>query len=109
MYSPDKGRPVVNFPEMIFRADFIQYLYNFSDRQLAKAVNENIVYTWLIGYDIYDKTFHWTSPGKFRIALGEDRHKEIFDRIINQLIDKGRVPGMFDSLGVKVPCTTWWR
>ena len=19
------------------------------------------------------------------------------------------VPGMFDSLGVRVPCTTWWR
>jgi len=91
MYCPDKGRPVVNFPEMMFRADLIQYLYKFSDRQLARAINENIVYTWFIGYDIYDKTFHWTSPGKFRIALGEDRHKEIFDRILEQLIDKGLI------------------
>ncbi len=91
MYSPDKGRPVVNFPEMMFRADLIRYLYKLSDRQLAKAVNENIVYTWFIGYDIYDNTFHWTSPGKFRIAIGEEKHKEIFDRIIDQLIDKGLI------------------
>ena len=91
MYCPDKGRPVVNFPEMMFRADLIQYLYKLSDRQLANAVNENIVYTWFIGYDIYDNTFHWTSPGKFRIAIGEDKHKEIFDRIIDQLIDKGLI------------------
>jgi len=91
MYSPDKGRPVVNFPEMMFRADLIQYLYKLSDRQLANAVNENIVYTWFIGYDIYDNTFHWTSPGKFRIVIGEDKHKEIFDRIIDQLIDKGLI------------------
>lgn len=91
MYCPDKGRPVVNFPEMMFRADLIQYLYKLSDRQLANAVNENIVYTWFIGYDIYDNTFHWTSPGKFRIVIGEDKHKEIFDRIIDQLIDKGLI------------------
>ena len=91
MYCPDKGRPVVNFPEMMFRADLIQYLYKLSDRQLAKAVNENIIYTWFIGYDIYDNTFHWTSPGKFRIVIGEDKHKEIFDRIIDQLIDKGLI------------------
>ena len=91
MYSPNKGRPVENYPEMMFRAQLIQRLYNLSERQLAKAVNENIVYTWFIGYDIYDNTFHWTSPGKFRIAIGEERHKEIFDRILDQLIDKGLI------------------
>ena len=91
MYSPDKGRPVENYPEMMVRAQLIQRLYNLTERQLANAVNENIVYTWFIGYDIYDNTFHWTSPGKFRIAIGKDRHKEIFDRIIDQLIDKGLI------------------
>jgi len=91
IYSPDKGRPVVNYPVMMFKAQIIQRLYNLTERQLAKTVNENIVYTWFIGYDIYDQTFHWTSPGKFRIALGEERHKEIFDRIIEQLIDKGLI------------------
>ncbi len=91
LYCPDKGRPVENYPEKMFRAQLIQRLYTFSDRQLANAVNENIVYTWFIGYDIDDRTFHWTSPGKFRIALGEDRHKEIFDHILEQLIDKGLI------------------
>jgi len=91
IYSPDKGRPVKNYPNMMFRAHLIQWLYNLTERQLANAVNENIVYIWFIGYDIDDEPFHWTSPGKFRIAIGEEKHKEIFDRIIDQLIGKGLI------------------
>ena len=91
IYSPDKGRPVKNYPNMMFRAHLIQWLYNLTERQLANAVNENIVYMWFIGYDIDDEPFHWTSPGKFRVAIGEEKHKEIFDRIIDQLIGKGLI------------------
>ena len=91
MYNKDKGRPVENFPDMMVRAQIIQYLYKLSDRGLARAINENIVYMWFVGYDINDKAFHWTAPGKFRIALGEEKHKEIFDRIIEQLVEKGLI------------------
>lgn len=91
MYSQDIGRRVVNFPEKMFRSEIIQYLHNLSDRQLARQVNENVAFRWFVGYNLNDDVFHWTAPGKFRIALGEEKHKEIFDRIIEQLIDKGLI------------------
>lgn len=91
MYSEDKGRPVKNFPDMMFRAEIIQHLYTLSDRELARAVADRITFMWFVGYDIDDKVFHWTAPGKFRIALGKEKHKEFFDRIVEQLIDKGLI------------------
>ncbi len=91
MYSEDKGRPVENFPDMMFRAEIIQFLYKLSDRELARAVADRITFMWFVGYDIDDKVFHWTAPGKFRIAQGVEKHKEIFDSIIEQLVDKGLI------------------
>ena len=91
MYSPDRGRRVVNFPERMFRAEIIQYLYNLSDRDLTEQVNLNILYRWFVGYGLDDKVFHWTAPGKFRIALGKEMHKDLFDCIIEQLIEKGLI------------------
>jgi len=91
MYSPDIGRRVVNFPERMFRAELIQYFNKFSDRQLMEQVNLNILFRWFIGYGLDDKVFHWTAPGKFRIALGKEKHKEIFDRILDQLIEMGLI------------------
>jgi len=87
-YSPNRGRRVVNFPERMFRAEIIQYMYNLSDRNLTEQVNLNILYRWFVGYGLDDKVFHWTAPGKFRIALGKEMHKELFDCIIEQLIEK---------------------
>ncbi len=91
MYSPDIGRRVVNFPERMFRAELIQYFNKLSDRQLTQQVNLNILYRWFVGYGLDDKVFHWTAPGKFRITLGKEKHKEIFDRILDQLIEMGLI------------------
>ena len=91
MYHPDLGRRVVNFPERMFRAEIIQYMYKLSDRQLAEQASLNILYRWFIGYGLDDKVFHWTAPGKFRVALGKEKHKELFNRIIDQLIEKGLI------------------
>jgi hypothetical protein len=91
MYSPDLGRRVVNFPEKMFRAEIIQYMYNLSDREVMRHIQENIVSMWFVGYNLDDNVFHWTAPGKFRIALGTEKHKELFDRILDQLIAKGLI------------------
>ena len=91
MYSPDLGRRVVNFPEKMFRAEIIQYMYNLSDRELMHHIQDSIISMWFVGYNLDDKVFHWTAPGKFRIALGTEKHKELFDRILDQLIAKGLI------------------
>jgi len=91
MYNPNLGRRVVNYPERMFRAEILQYMYNLSDRQLMNKVNENIIFRWFIGYNLDEKVFHWTAPGKFRIAVGKEKHKELFDQIIAQLIAKNLI------------------
>ena len=91
MYSPNRGRRVVNFPERMFRGEIIQYMYSLSDRALTEQVNLNVLYRWFVGYSLDDKVFHWTAPGKFRITLGKDTHKRLFDSIIEQLIEKGLI------------------
>jgi IS5 family transposase len=34
MYDPEIGREVCNYPEMMFRAEIIQYMYELSERRL---------------------------------------------------------------------------
>ncbi|TFH44447.1 MAG: hypothetical protein E4G94_03840, partial [ANME-2 cluster archaeon] len=43
LYSLDNGRPVKNTPEMMFRSAIIQYLNDFSDRQMEKAARYNLI------------------------------------------------------------------
>jgi len=37
LYSLDNGRPVKNTPEMMFRSAIIQFLNDFSDRQIEEV------------------------------------------------------------------------
>lgn len=89
LYEPDIGRKVTNYPEMMFKAEIIQYMYCLSERQLRDKIVENLVYRWFIGYELDDEVFHFTAPGKFRNALGEDRHRRLFNHILEQFKEKG--------------------
>ncbi len=89
MYDPEIGREVCNYPEMMFRAEIIQYMYELSERRLREQIVENLAYRWFIGYELDDKVFHFTAPGKFRNALGEERHRRLFDQILEQFKEKG--------------------
>jgi len=89
IYDPKIGREVRNYPEMMFKAEIIQYMYGLSERQLKEQVGENLVYRWFIGYELDDNVFHFTAPGKFRNALGEERHRKLFDQILEQFKEKG--------------------
>ena len=44
-----------------------------------------------MGYELDDEIFHFTAPGKFRNALGEERHRSLFNRILEQFKEKGLV------------------
>jgi transposase len=89
LYNPDIGRNVTNYPEIMFKAEIIQFMNCYSERQLRNQVSENLVYRWFLGYELDDTIFHFTAPGKFRNALGEDRHRVLFNQILNQFKKKG--------------------
>jgi IS5 family transposase len=48
LYSQDQGRPVKNMPEMMFRSSIVQYLNNYSDRDMEQAARYNIIVKWFI-------------------------------------------------------------
>ena len=37
LYSQDQGRPVKNLPEIMFRSAIVQYLMDYSDREMVQA------------------------------------------------------------------------
>jgi IS5 family transposase len=43
LYSPDMGRPVKNTPEMMFRSAIVQYLNDFSDREMEYSARFDIM------------------------------------------------------------------
>ena len=47
LYSPNSGRPVTNTPERMFRSAIVQYLNDFSDRQMEHAARYDIIIKWL--------------------------------------------------------------
>lgn len=88
LYEPDIGRKVTNYPEIMFRAEIVQYMYCLSERQLRNQIVENLVYRWFVGYELDEMVFHFTAPGKFRNTLGEDMHRTLFNRILEQFKQK---------------------
>ena len=44
LYSEDQGRPVKNLPETMFRSAIVQYMMNYSDREMEQAARYQVVY-----------------------------------------------------------------
>ena len=56
LYSLDQGRPVKNFPELMFRSAIVQYLNNYSDRDMEQAARYNLIVKWFIGISVEDSS-----------------------------------------------------
>jgi transposase len=93
LYSPDMGRPVKNTPEMMFRSAIVQYLNDFSDREMEYSARFDIMTKWFIGIPIEDRSFDHSALGDFRDRLGEERWKKLFFLILNQIEDAGFAKG----------------
>jgi IS5 family transposase len=93
LYSLDNGRPVKNTPEIMFRSAIIQYLNDFSDRQMEEAARYNLIIKWFIGIPVEDSSYDHSALGDFRDRLGEKRWKKLFFVILKQIEDAGFAKG----------------
>lgn len=93
LYSQDLGRRVKNMPEMMFRSSIVQYLNNYSDRDMEQAARYNIIVKWFIGIPIEDSSYDHSALGDFRDRLGEERWKKLFFQILKQIEDAGFAKG----------------
>ncbi|WP_321429739.1 transposase [uncultured Methanolobus sp.] len=57
LYSLNKGRPVTNTPEMMLLSAVVQYLYDYSDRQMEYEAQVNIMVKWFIGLNLDENAY----------------------------------------------------
>src|SRR3989304_777585 len=93
LYSQDQGRPVKNLPEIMFRSAIVQYMNDYSDRDMEEAARYNLIVKWFIGIPVEDSSYDHSALGDFRDRLGEKRWKKLFFMILKQIEDAGFAKG----------------
>ncbi len=93
LYSQNQGRPVKYLPEIMFRSAIVQYMNDYSDRDMEEAARYNLIIKWFLGFSIEDHSYDHSILGDFRDRLGENRWKELFFSILKQIEDAGFAKG----------------
>jgi len=91
LYCPDNGRPTTNYPEKMLRAEFLQYYYELSDREMEERARYDLAFRWFLGLGAMDEAFEFSALSEFRKRLGPEMHKTLFDRVLDQLKVEGLV------------------
>ena len=89
LYSQYQGRPVKYLPEIMFRSAIVQYMNDYSDRDMEEAARYNLIIKWFLGIPIEDHSYDHSILGDFRDRLGENKWKELFFIILKQIEDAG--------------------
>lgn len=91
LYANEKGRPSID-PEIFVRMILLEYLYNInSDRQLCEEIGFNLAYRWFCKLALADKVPDHSSITRIRDRLGEKTYQSIFDKVVQQCMDKGLI------------------
>ena len=93
LYCEDNGRPVTNFPRKMFKAEILQFFYNWSDREMQEHARYHIAVKWFLELDLEEEPFDHSALSKFRTKLGLDMHTGLFFEINQQI----REAGLWDS------------
>ncbi len=92
-YTPDFGRPAED-PEFMLRLCLLQYLYGDSDREVIENARMHNGYKYFLGLAVDEQVPDDTTISYFRAQrLGEDKFRQVFEKIVKQCIDKGLVKG----------------
>lgn len=108
MYSNlgSKGLPI----EKAFRLLVIQFLEDYSDREMERAISENLAVKWFCGYQISEPTPDHSFFGIFRKRLGTQNLKNIFDQVNDKLRQNGLIGDAFsfvDATGIITKTALW--
>ncbi len=80
-------------PEIMFRSAIVQYMNDYSDRDMEEAARYNLIIKWFLGIPIEDHSYDHSILGDFRDRLGENKWKELFFIILKQIEDAGFAKG----------------
>jgi IS5 family transposase len=93
LYSPlgQKGVPASSG----IKAMLLQFWEDLSDREMERAVCENLAMRWFCGFSLNDKTPDHSYFGKFRKRMGTKRLAELFNGVNDQLRKEGLFGNIF--------------
>lgn len=101
-----KGIPI----EQAIRLLIIQWLEDYSDREMERAVQENLAVKWFCGFDLSDATPDHSFFGKFRARLGTKHLGEIFQALNDYFRAAGLIGETFsfvDATGIVTKTALW--
>ena len=96
--------------EKALRILVIQFLKDYSDRQMEAALTENLAVKWFCGFELNEPTPDHSFLGKFRDRLGASNLEEIFSRLNQKLEEKGFIGHVFsfiDASGIITKGALW--
>lgn len=108
LYSPlgQHGIPVV----CGFKAMLLQFWEDYSDREMERAVCENLAIRWFCGFSLTDKTPDHSYFCKLRKRVGTKRLANIFNTINEQLRREGLFGNIFffiDASAIVTKSALW--
>lgn len=78
-----------------FKALLVQFWENYSDREMEKAIEENIAIKWFCGFQLLEQTPDHSYFGKLRKRLGTKNIADIFNSVNDLLRSKGLFGDVF--------------
>ncbi len=82
--------PIGYSPQRLFKMLVVMYLENIpSERKLVEQINVNIRYLWFTKTDIENPVPDHSTFSVFRNRLGDKLFKEIFEKILSNIINLG--------------------
>ncbi len=101
-----KGLPI----EKAFRTLIIQWLEDYSDREMERALQENAAVKWFCGFELSEPTPDHSFFGQFRKRLGTRNLGYIFQKINDELRAKNLISDTFhfiDGSGIVTKTALW--
>lgn len=94
-----------------FKALLIQFWENYSDREMEKALAENVAIKWFCGFGLTEKTPDHSYFGKLRKRLGTENMADIFNSVNAILRGKGLFGDVFKFIDAStlVTKTALWE
>lgn len=101
-----KGIPI----EQAMRMLVIQWLEDYSDREMERSLQENLAVKWFCGFDLTDATPDHSFFGKFRDRLGTKNLGDIFQQLNDHFRKVGLIGDTFsfvDATGIVTKTALW--
>jgi hypothetical protein len=76
--------PTHSVPRLV-RALLVRYLFNYSYRDLERAIHSDLVVKWFVGYPLFAAGPDHTTLERFEVWVEEHHHRVYFDEILRQI------------------------